>query len=77
MQIGGMDEVRGAGAGQILPRSRKLKEEWLRVVWNFEVVVHGLEVVVEVASEGAHGQIDAVRRRFRGIGYGYGRGIER
>lgn len=47
---------------------REFEEERLRLISDAQVVVHGPQVAVEAASEGAHGQVDAVRRRARGIG---------
>lgn len=51
-------------------RLRELEQKRLRLVLNAQVVVHRPQVAVEAASEGAHGQVDAVRRCVRGIGNG-------
>lgn len=47
----------------------EFEEEWLRAVFYGKVIIERLEVLVEAASEGAHGQIDTVGRGSRSIRY--------
>jgi hypothetical protein len=48
-------------------RLRELEEKRLRLILNAQIVVHGPQIAVEAASEGAHGQVDAVGRCARGV----------
>lgn len=58
-------------------RVRELEEKVLRVVLNAQVVVHGSEIAVEAAGEGAHRQVDTVGQRACSVVDGNGGRVER
>jgi len=79
VEIGGIDEV-GCVAGVIgrgCGRRGQVENKGLRVIADAQVVVQGAQVGVVAAGKGAHGQINAVRRRRGGIGDRDRGGVER